>query len=77
MFPVMEREVCPRDSSLPFPGSGPAAVAEAAGSGAGRPGGCEQAAGGGMGPTLPGAGWPLPGLCGEGEPGVCLRLGRA
>lgn len=61
------------DSPLSLPaGPGAAAAAEAAGSGAGRPGGCEGAAGRGGGPTPPGAGWPLPGLCGAGEPGVRL-----
>ncbi|XP_012918103.1 secernin-2 isoform X1 [Mustela putorius furo] len=53
-------------------GSGTAALAEAAGPGAGRPGGCTAAAGRGVGPTPTRAGRPLPGLCGEGEPGLWL-----
>ncbi|KAM9046142.1 secernin-2 isoform 2-T2 [Megaptera novaeangliae] len=80
---LMESEQQPRPPSggKPVPGtqrylsragSGAAAPAEAAGPGAGRPGGCAGPAGQGVGPTPPGAGRPLPGLCGEGEPGICL-----
>lgn len=57
---------------LSWAGSGAAALAEAAGSGARRPGGCTGAAVRGAGSTCREAGCPLPGFCGEGEPGICL-----